>query len=126
LFEERVFMVETYAPLLLMLVIAFVVVVVFFAGSHFLGPKKPSPEKSMPFESGNPSAGASHLRMSVKFFLTAISFVVFDVEVVFLYIWAVHYRSLGGAGLAMMTAFLAMLIIGLVYELRKGALEWEK
>ena len=119
-------MVETYAPLLLMLGIAFVVVVVFFCTSHFLGPKAPSPEKSMPFESGNPSPGVSHLRMSVKFFLTAISFVVFDVEVVFLYIWATHYKSLGGTGLAVMTAFLAMLVIGLVYELRKGALEWEK
>lgn len=119
-------MVETYAPLLLMLGIAFVVVVAFFCASHFLGPKAPSPEKDMPFESGNPSPGASHLRMSVKFFLTAISFVVFDVEVVFLYIWATHYKSLGGTGLVVMTAFLAMLVIGLVYELRKGALEWEK
>ncbi len=119
-------MVETYAPLLLMLGMALVIVVVFFSVGHFLGPKKPSPEKSMPFESGNPSAGASHLRVSVKFFLTAISFVVFDVEVVFLYVWAVHYKSLGGTGLAVMTAFMAMLVVGLVYELRKGALEWEK
>lgn len=119
-------MVETYAPLLMMLAIALVVVVAFFSVGHFLGPKAPSPEKSMPFESGNPSAGASHLRLSVKFFLTAISFVVFDVEVVFLYIWAVHYRSLGGAGLAAMAAFLTMLVVGLVYEIKEGALEWEK
>ena len=118
-------MVETYAPLLLMFALAFVVVIGFFLASHYLGPKKPSPEKMMPFESGNPSEGASHLRMSVKYFLTAISFVVFDVEVVFLYLWAVHFKSLGGAGLLMAAAFLAMLLIGLVYELRKGALEGE-
>jgi NADH-quinone oxidoreductase subunit A len=119
-------MVATYAPLLLMFAAALLVVLGFFAVGHFLGPKSPSPEKSMPFESGNPSPGASHLRMSVKFFLTAISFVVFDVEVVFLYLWAVHFKAMGGPALVLMAGFLTMLVVGLLYELKKGALEWEK
>ena len=119
-------MVATYAPLFLMLAIAAVVVVGFFAASHFLGPKVRTPEKMMPFESGNPSAGARNVRMSVKFYLTAISFVVFDVEAVFLYVWAVHFKSLGLGGMVAMGGFLMMLLIGLLYELKKGALEWEK
>lgn len=119
-------MVETYGPLLLLFACAFVVIVMFFAGAHYLGPKNPSPEKSVPFESGNPSSGASRLRISVKFFLTAISFVVFDVGVVLLYIWGAHFRSLGFAGFAAMTAFLAMLGIGLIYEIRNGALQWDR
>ena len=119
-------MVETYGPLLLMFAFAFLVIVLFFAGSHYIGPKKRSADKDMPFESGNPSTGASRLRTSVKFFLTAISFVVFDVEVLFLYLWGVHFRALGLGGFVAMSAFLAMLLVGLVYEIRKGALEWER
>ena len=119
-------MVAIYAPLFLMLAIAAVVVVGFFLASHYLGPKAPTPEKMMPFESGNPSPGARNVRMSVKFYVTAISFVVFDVEAVFLYVWAVRFKSLGLGGLIAMGGFLAMLIIGLLYELKKGALEWEK
>ncbi len=119
-------MVAIYAPLFLMLAIAAVVVVGFFLSSHYLGPKAPTPEKMMPFESGNPSPGARNVRMSVKFYVTAISFVVFDVEAVFLYVWAVRFKSLGLGGLIAMGGFLAMLIIGLLYELKKGALEWEK
>ena len=117
-------MVATYAPLLLMFAAAMAVVLGFFAVGHFLGPKKPSPEKSMPFESGNPSPGASHLRMSVKFFLTAISFVVFDVETVFLFPWAVMLRKLALFGFIEMFVFLAILVVGYVYAWRRGALQW--
>jgi NADH-quinone oxidoreductase subunit A len=118
-------MVATYAPLLLMLAAALLVVLGFFAAGHFLGPKNPTAEKDTPFESGNPSPGARNARVSVKFFLTAISFVVFDVEVVFLYVWAVQYKSMGAPALIVMAAFLTMLVVGLLYELKKGALEWE-
>jgi len=119
-------MVATYAPLLLMFALAALVVVGFFLGAQYLGPKNPTHEKLMPFESGNESAGARKFRMSVKFYLTAILFVVFDIEAVFLYVWAVRYRAMGSVGLLSMTAFLAVLVVGLVYALRKGALEWEK
>ena len=119
-------MVASYAPLLLMFVIAGLVVLGFFAAGHFLGPRNPNPVKQMPFEAGNPSSGAKHLRISVKFFTTAISFVIFDVEVVFLYLWAAEFRSLGWSVFAGVSAFLAMLLVGLLYEVRKGALEWHK
>jgi NADH-quinone oxidoreductase subunit A len=119
-------MVATYAPLFLLLALAALVVLGFFATGQFLGPKNPSAEKSMPFESGNPSPGAHHVRLSVKFYLTAILFVVFDIEAVFLYVWAVHFRFLGWTGLVAMAGFLAVLVVGLVYALKKGALEWEK
>lgn len=119
-------MVATYAPLFLMLSAALLVVLGLFAAGHYLGPKNPSAEKSMPFESGNESPGAHHIRMSAKYYLTAILFVVFDVEAVFLYVWAAQFRYLGWAGLVTMTGFLSVLIVGLVYAIRKGALEWEK
>ncbi|MBI5532324.1 MAG: NADH-quinone oxidoreductase subunit A [Deltaproteobacteria bacterium] len=119
-------MVATYAPLLLMFALAGLVVMGFFVAGHFLGPKNPSPAKLMPFESGNESPGARKIRMSVKFYLTAILFVVFDIEAVFLYVWAVRFRALGWVGMVSMVGFLAVLVVGLVYALRKGALEWEK
>lgn len=119
-------MVATYAPLLLLFVTAALVVLGFFLGAHFLGPKNPSHDKLTPFESGNPSPGARKLRLSVKFYLTAILFVVFDIEAVFLYVWAVRFRSLGWVGLLSMSAFLAVVLVGLLYAWRKGALEWDK
>jgi NADH-quinone oxidoreductase subunit A len=86
--------------------------------------KKPTVEKMMPFECGSESSGGN-VKMSVKFYLTAILFVVFDIEAVFIYPWAVQFRSLGWLGLAEMLAFLAVLACALVYVWRKGALEWE-
>lgn len=119
-------MVATYAPLLLLFALAALVVAAFFLGGQYLGPKNPSHDKLAPFESGNPSPGARKLRMSVKFYLTAILFVVFDIEAVFLYVWAVRFRALGWLGMVSMAGFLAVLVVGLVYALKKGALEWEK
>jgi NADH-quinone oxidoreductase subunit A len=119
-------MVATYVPLLLLLAAAMVVVLGFFGAAQYLGPRNPNPEKSAPFESGNPSAGAHNVRMSVKFYRTAILFVVFDIEAVFLYIWAAHFRAQGWTGLGVMGGFLAVLIVGLVYALGKGALQWQK
>jgi len=119
-------MVATYAPLFLMLALAGAIVIGFFVAGHYLGPKNPTPDKLMPFESGNESPGARKVRLSVKFYLTAILFVVFDIEAVFLYVWAVRFRALGMVGLVSMAGFLAVLVVGLVYALKKGALEWEK
>jgi NADH-quinone oxidoreductase subunit A len=119
-------MVATYAPLFIMFALAALVVAGFFLAGQYLGPNNPSPAKLMPFESGNESPGARKIRMSVKFYLTAILFVVFDIEAVFLYVWAVRFRALGWVGFLSMASFLAVLVVGLVYALRKGALEWEK
>ena len=98
----------------------------FFLGASTLGGKlKETPEKMMPFECGSDSSGGRHLKLSVKFYLTAILFVVFDIEAVFVYPWAIQFRSLGWLGLAEMMSFLGVVVVALVYVWRKGALEWE-
>lgn len=115
-----------YAPMFILFAIALVLAVVFFAGATFLGPKnKGEPEHNMPFECGSESSGGRQFRLSVKFYLTALLFVVFDIEAVFLYPWGVKFRSLGWLGLVEMLGFLAVLVVGLVYVWKKGALEWE-
>ena len=86
----------------------------------------PTPEKAMPYEAGSESLGANEIRLSVKFYLTAILFVVFDIEAVFLYPWAAQFRELGWFGLVEMLLFLVVLSVTLVYAWKKGALEWER
>ena len=115
----------TYFPLFLLVLIATIVAVAMFTLATLLGPKKPSEEKSLPYESGSNTTGAKHLRLSVKFYLTAILFVVFDIEAVFLYPWASMFRDFGLFGLVEMVIFLAVLGITLIYAWKKGALEWE-
>src|SRR5260221_13303270 len=119
-------MIPTYAPLFLMLAVAALVTAAFFVGATFLGGKvNKTAEKMKPFECGSESSGGRHLKLSVKFYLTAILFVVFDIESVFVYPWAVHFRDLGWLGLWEMLGFLAVIVVALVYVWRKGALEWE-
>jgi NADH-quinone oxidoreductase subunit A len=118
-------MLSTYLPALLMFLVATAFAVLLFTLTSVLGTKKMTPEKAMPYESGSDSEGANHVRLSVKFYLTAILFVVFDIEAVFLYPWASIFRQLGWFGLLEMFAFIAILAITLVYAWRKGALEWE-
>ena len=96
-----------------------------FLGGQLVGPKNPTPEKLMPFECGNDTPGAGNTRMSVKFYLTAILFVVFDIEVVFMYPWAALFRGLGWNGFFTMFGFILALIVALAYCWKKGALEWE-
>ena len=120
-------MLEVYLPVLLMLAIAVTVPVVLFVLSTVMGPRaKPSAEKMIPYESGSETEGAAHVRLSVKFYLTAILFVVFDIEAVFLYPWAARFRDLGWWGFLEMLAFLVILGITLLYAWKKGALEWER
>lgn len=114
-----------YGPIFAMIGFALVVAAAVFSLATFLGPKNPTPEKLIPYESGSPSAGAKHVRLSVKFYLTALLFVVFDIEAVFLYPWASLYQSLGWQGFVEMSVFLAALSIALIYCWKKGALEWE-
>jgi NADH-quinone oxidoreductase subunit A len=120
-------MFESYLPLFLMLAIAVALPLIMFVLASSLGPKdKPNDEFLIPYESGSESTGARHVKLSVKFYLTAILFVVFDIEAVFLYPWAAQFRSLGWFGLIEMIAFLAVLGATLLYAWKKGALEWEK
>lgn len=119
-------MLADYFPILLMFVIA----VVFAAGgavaSALLGPKRPNPTKLGAYESGNePLAKISGTRFTVKFYMVAMLFLIFDVEAVFLYPWAVVFRELGWFGMAQMGIFVVILGVAFVYELGRGGLEWD-
>ena len=118
-------LISTYAPMFLMIGVATLLAALFFTGASLLGKKNPTKEKMMPFECGSESSGGNHVKLSVKFYLTAILFVVFDIETVFIYPWAVQFRSLGWLGLGEMFGFLAVIVVALVYVWKKGALEWE-
>jgi NADH-quinone oxidoreductase subunit A len=92
--------------------------------SNVLGPRRPSPEKSAPYECGMPPVGNARERMSVKFYLVAMIFLLFDIEVAFLYPWAMALRDLGWTGLLQVIGFTLLLLAGYVYVWRKGALDW--
>ena len=92
--------------------------------SNVLGPKKPTPEKEAPYECGMPPVGDARERQSVKFYLVAMIFLLFDIEVAFLYPWAMALRDLGWTGFAQVVLFMALLLAGYVYVWRKGALDW--
>ncbi len=118
-------LIARYAPMFLMIGAAGLLASLFFLGATFLGKKNPTKEKMLPFECGSESSGGRHVKLSVKFYLTAILFVVFDIEAVFIYPWAIQFRSLGWFGLAEMFGFLVVVVVALVYVWKKGALEWE-
>ncbi|UCD84046.1 MAG: NADH-quinone oxidoreductase subunit A [Deltaproteobacteria bacterium] len=118
-------MLNEYLPILILFIIniAFAVGIIIF--SHFLGPRKSSAEKLSPYESGVPPVGDTRIRFSVKFYLIAMLFIVFDIEVVFMYPWAVIFKKLGLFGFVEMFVFIGILLIGYVYVWKKGALKWE-
>src|SRR6266446_963604 len=117
-------MLVTWFPVLVMMAAAGLVVGVMVSINRILGPKRPTKIKGEAFECGNPPSGAAWGRFSVHFYLTALLFVVFDVEVVFLYPWAVELRHLGMFGLVEALVFIAILTVGLVYAWQRGALDW--
>src|SRR6187200_3208772 len=94
--------------------------------SGLLGPRKPSPEKSAPYECGMPPVGDARERQSVKFYLVAMIFLLFDIEIAFLYPWAMALRSLGMMGFVQVISFFALLSTGYVYVWRKGAFDWSR
>ena len=114
-----------YVAVLIMVLVAAVIPALFVSVGRFLGPRKPSVAKSEPFECGNPASGPAWGRFSVKFYLTAILFIVFDIEVVFLYPWAVSFDSLGIFGLVEMVLFIATVFVAYAYVWRRGGLEWD-
>jgi NADH-quinone oxidoreductase subunit A len=113
-----------YAAVLISFGIAALVVAILLGAGALLRPRRPSAVKAEAFECGNAPSGPAWGRFSVKFYLTAILFIVFDVEVVFLYPWAVVFRPLGLFGFIEMAIFVLVLGLGFVYVWRKGALEW--
>jgi NADH-quinone oxidoreductase subunit A len=92
--------------------------------SQFLGPSKPTPEKSAPYECGMPAVGDARERQSVKFYLVAMIFLLFDIEVAFIYPWAIAFRELGTTGFWQLTTFLGLLTTGYIYVWRKGVFDW--
>jgi NADH-quinone oxidoreductase subunit A len=116
----------SYVPLLLLFVVGAVLTLVIWLASTYVGPKNPTPEKMIPYESGSESTGARFVKPSVKFYLTAILFTVFDIEAVLIYPWTVQFRSLGWTGLLTMSSFILLIVVALLYVWKKGALEWEK
>lgn len=115
-----------YLPLLIVLLFGLVLGAILSALAHFVGRRKRSKNsvKYEPYECGVPAVGERD-KMSVKFYLTAILFILFDIETVFLYLWATTFKQLGWFGIAEVLAFLAILVVGYVYVLKRGALEWD-
>ena len=114
-----------YLPLLLLFGVSAVNALGMLVGSHILNPRRETPQKEMPYESGMIPLGDTRARFSVKFYMVAISFIVFDLETIFLIPWAVRMRELGWSAFLAMSMFVVVLAIGLLYEWKKGGLEWE-
>ena len=114
-----------YLPIAILLGVATVMALAMVALGHFLGPQRDSAAKMMPYESGMNPIGSAVRRMPVRYYLIAVLFVLFDIEVIFLLPWAVVLRKLGLFALIEMLVFVAILLVGYIYVWRKGALEWE-
>jgi len=115
---------QGWLSILIMIVLGAGFAVVAIALSSLLGPRKPTPEKSAPYECGMPPVGDARERQSVKFYLVAMIFLLFDIEVAFLYPWAMSLRDLGWNGFIQLVLFFALLLAGYVYVWRKGVLDW--
>jgi NADH-quinone oxidoreductase subunit A len=114
-----------YVAIALLIVIATLVALIAIGLGTLFGPKKNTEAKSMPYESGMTPYGEGTRRMPVRFYLVAVLFILFDIEVVFFLPWAITFRQLGLFGLIEMIIFIVILLVGYVYAWKKGALEWE-
>jgi NADH-quinone oxidoreductase subunit A len=118
-------MLGAYLPIILLVVIAAVFGLASLTLSSLIGVKKPSEVKLAPYECGCEPVGTARERFSVKFYIIAMLFILFDIEAVFLYPWAVIYKRLGLFGMVEMGVFIVILFVGYIYVWKKGALEWE-
>jgi len=115
---------ELYFPVVVQIVIAIAVAAGLIGASTLLGKRGKSPLKDTPYESGMAPVGSARERFSVKFYLVGMIFILFDIEAVFLYPWAVVYRDLGMFGFVEMLIFVALVLVGFFYVWKKGALDW--
>ena len=115
-----------YLPIVLQVVFALGLVFTIIWGSDLLGPKRKTSDKLQNFESGVEIKGNARQPMAIKYFLVAILFVLFDVEVIFFYPYAVNFRELGWGGFAAVMLFVVMFLSGFIYIFKKGALKWEE
>ncbi len=117
-------LVDNYLPLVVMLVLAVVFVLGSIVTTKFVAPRRPTPAKQDPYECGIVATREPPQRFPVRFFLVAMIFIIFDIEIVFLYPWAVYHRELGAYGLIEMLIFSAAVLVSFLYLLSKGALDW--
>jgi NADH-quinone oxidoreductase subunit A len=122
---ERGYELGTFGPIALFLVVAVVFPVVPLILSRFLAPNKPNPVKLEPYESGMETIGPTHVQFPIRYYLYALIFVIFDVEVIYLFPWALVYDKLPVIAAAEMAVFIVLLLVGLAYAWRKRAFEWQ-
>jgi len=115
-----------YLPIVLMFLVALGFVITTMIASHWLGPKRKTKIKLDSFECGVESEGNARLPFAIKYFLVAILFVLFDIEVIFMYPWAVNFKDLGMTGVIEVFSFIILLLVGFYYMLSKKALKWEE
>ena len=118
-------MLAEYLPTLLFLIVATGIGIALIVIGNFLGPKRPDADKLSPYECGFNAFEDARMKFDVRYYLIAILFIVFDLEIAFVYPWALVFRELGVFGLVEMGVFLGLLVIGFAYVWKKGALEWE-
>src|SRR5262250_874790 len=118
-------MLAEYFPVLLFIVVGIVFGCLLLGVGWFLGPRKPDSEKLSPYECGFEAFEDARMKFDVRYYLVAILFILFDLEIAFLFPWAVTLTDIGAFGFWSMMVFLAVLVVGFLYEWKKGALEWE-
>jgi NADH-quinone oxidoreductase subunit A len=118
-------MLTAFAPILVLFLVAVFVAVFVIVLSRNLGPQRPTRRKLMPYESGMEPIGPAQRRFPIKFNLVAMLFILFDIEVLFLFPYALVYKDLGVPGLIAMGLFFVVLVVGLIYEWKRGALKWD-
>ena len=118
-------MLENYLPILVFIIVGLGLGTVMILIGAVLGPQRPDSQKLSPYECGFEAFEDSRMKFDVRYYLVAILFIIFDLEVAFLFPWAVAFKSLGWFGFWSMMIFLAVLTIGFIYEWKKGALEWD-
>ena len=119
------FMLAEYFPILLFILVGLGVGVAPLVLGKLLGPNRPDPEKLSPYECGFEAFEDARMKFDVRYYLVAILFILFDLEIAFLFPWAIVLQELGWFGLTAMLIFLGILVVGFIYEWKKGALEWE-
>jgi NADH-quinone oxidoreductase subunit A len=115
---------QDFLPIIFQVIVALGFVVVTLVATHYLGPRRKTNDKLSTFEAGVKVVGNARQPFSIKYFLVAILFVLFDVEVIFMYPWAVNFKTLGWAGIIEMFIFMGTLLLGFIYILKKKALDW--
>jgi len=118
-------MLSNYLPVLAFLAVGIAVGIGPMLLGFLLGPRRPDPEKNSPYECGFEAFEDARLKFDVRYYLVAILFIIFDLEIAFLFPWAVALDTIGMVGLLAMGLFLTILVVGFIYEWKKGALEWE-